>query len=394
MAKIFNLFLSCAGGLEEVCCRELERLKITDCRPAIGGVHFTGTLKTMYRINLHSRIGIRLLVKIAKYHCSSEDELYHKALEVPWNLYLTTNMTFAVHSFVSNSKIRHSKYAALKLKDGLVDAMRRKFGQRPNVDVEHPDVQFNLHLNNNIATLYLDSSGRPLSRRGYRTVLHKASLNEALAAGILYLAKWDGKSALYDPLCGSGTFPIEAAMMAADQAPGLLRNRFGFMGWKNYNRELWDSLRTEAQQRIDHSKIPSIYGSDGRGDNITLAERNSKAAGLSGVINWSVADISEFRPAGNAGLIVCNPPYGERLGNPDQLKNLYRILGDVFKQHCSGHSAYIFTGNPELGKAVGLRTSAKIPLRNGNIDCRLLKYDLYEGTRKKFPAPEKSGDST
>ncbi len=393
MAKIFNLFLTCAGGLEEVCCRELASLKITGCRPAIGGVHFTGDLKTVYRVNLYSRVGIRLLVKIAKYHCSSEDELYNHALKIPWELYLTNRMTFAIHGFVSNSKIRHSKYAALKLKDALADAMRRKYGARPNVDTEHPDVQFNLHLNNNIANLYMDSSGTPLSRRGYRTVLHKASLNEALAAGLLYLTGWDGRSALYDPLCGSGTFPIEAALMAADQAPGLLRSRFGFMGWKHFNRELWESLRTEAQQRIDHSRIPAIFGSDARGDNITLAKRNAKAAGLSGIINWSVKDIRAFRPGGDTGLIICNPPYGERLGDPEQLKTLYRLVGDIFKQHCAGHSAFIFTGNPELGKAVGLRTSAKIPLRNGNIDCRLLKYDLYQGTKKKFPATEKPGDS-
>ncbi len=382
MTKIYNLFLTCAGGLEEVCSNELTRLKIPNCKPAIGGVHFSGDLETVYRVNLYSRVGIRLLVRIAKFRCSNEDDLYQQSLKIPWQLYLNNQMTFAVHGFVSNSRIRHSKFAALKLKDAVADAMRKKYGKRPNVDVEKPDVRFNLHLNNNIATIYMDSSDIPLSRRGYRTVLHAASLNEALAAGILYLTNWDRKSPLYDPLCGSGTFPIEAAMMAAGQAPGLLRSRYGFMGWKNYKPEVWKNLRTKAQQNIDHSKIPLLFGSDWRGDNITLAERNAKTAGLTGVINWSVADLKDFIPAGTEGTIICNPPYGERMGNPEKLQSLYRLLGDTFKQNCSGHRAFIFTGNPELGKMVGLQTSAKIPLRNGAIECRLLKYDLYTGSHK------------
>jgi len=379
---MYKLFMTCAGGLEEVCQNELIHLGIKKSIIDQGGVRFEGTLDDIYRINLWSRTGIRLLVRVSHYRATTTDELYNNSRAIPWSKFLDHEKTFAIDAVVSRAKINNNKFAALRLKDAIADYFMEKRGERPSVNRENPDVRFNLFIKHDYATVYLDSSGIPLSRRGYRTVLHKASLNESLAAGILYLSEWDAKSPLFDPLCGSGTFLIEAAMMAAGQAPGLLRKKFGFMSWKDFDRKLWNSIKTEAQIEIDHNQIPPLYGSDISKESINLAEQNVAAAGLSEKIEFNIENIKDFAPVHKSGTIICNPPYGERMGRDDFLPDLYSHIGDVLKQNCSGYNAFIFTGNPELGKKVGLRTSRKIPLRNGNIECRLLKYELYSGTKK------------
>ncbi|HEV3255757.1 MAG TPA: RNA methyltransferase, partial [Gemmataceae bacterium] len=276
---------------------------------------------------------------------------------------------------VRDSHITHSKYAALKTKDAICDQFLERCGRRPSVDVDEPMVGLNLHIYRDQAVLSLDSSGESLHKRGYRPVLTRAPLNEALAAALILLTGWRGETAFADPLCGSGTLPIEATWIAIHRPPGLTRRRFGFQGWMDFDIRLWTDIRDEARQGVRKELAAAVVGSDVRRDAIAFSKGNARAAGVGHLIQFALKDVRDFQPPpGPPGTILCNPPYGERIGEEKELRSLYQTLGQVFQQHCAGWTAFVFTGNAALAKHIGLAPAEQVRLFNGKIPCRLLKF--------------------
>jgi putative N6-adenine-specific DNA methylase len=367
-------FATCGRGIEPMLAGELAELGADEVVPGRGGVHFAGPPQLLYRANLWLRTAVRVLWPIVEAPCSSPDELYDLVRSVDWSRYLTPDHTLAVDCNVRDSNITHSKYAALRVKDAICDQFVERTGRRPSVDVQAPMLGFNLHVYRNQATLSLDSSGESLHKRGYRPILTRAPLNEALAAAILLRTGWRGAVPLADPLCGSGTLPIEAAWLALRRPPGLTRRRFGFMGWMSYDVELWTHLRDEARRGVLKALPSPIYGSDVRGDAVSFSISNAKAAGIGHLLRFHKRDLRDFRPEGEPGVIVCNPPYGERIGDERELMGLYNLLGEVHAQRCGGWTMWVFTGNPRLAAAIGLKPTEEVPLFNGKIPCRLLRF--------------------
>ncbi len=370
-------FATCARGLEPALAEELRALHAAEVEPGRGGVHFAGDQTTLYQANLWLRTAIRVLKPILEAHVESPDELYDAVQSVDWSRYLTPEHTLAVDCNVRDSRITHSKYAALKTKDAICDQFVNRVGRRPNVDVDEPMVGLNLHIYKDQAVLSLDSSGESLHKRGYRPILTKAPLNEALAAGLILMTGWKGDTPFIDPLCGSGTLPIEATWLAIRRPPGLTRKRFGFQGWMDFDIELWTELRDQARRNVWKQLAAPVLGSDVRRDAISFAVGNAKAAGVGHLVHFDVKDVCNFAPpAGPPGVILCNPPYGERIGEEQDLCLVYKTLGEVFGRQCSGWTAFVFTGNAGLARHIDLPVAAEIPLFNGKIPCKLLKYEL------------------
>lgn len=374
MAKFFAVTTK---GLEPVLAKEMAALNLKAVKEELGGVRFEGSLIDAYRANLWLRTANRVLMSLIEFDCPSEDALYEGVRRVDWRKHLNPQMTLAVDANVKDSKITHSRYAALKVKDAVVDQLREKFGSRPSVDTANPDLRINLHLHRNRASLALDMSGDSLHKRGYRVGRVMAPLKETLAAGIVELTEWDCKTAFIDPMCGSGTIVIEAAMKAAKVAPGLLRKSFGFQRWLHYDRTAWRKLVAEAESLRKRRLDFPIYGYDISGRALDAAKANAEAASVGGMITFAKKSIDRLEPMTGPGVVVLNPPYGERLGEIKELEGLYKEIGDTYKQKFTGFSGFIFTGNLELAKRVGLRASRRIVLFNGPIESRLLKYELY-----------------
>ncbi len=377
--KATAYFSTCARGLEGVLADELRRLGADDVRPGRGGVHFAGDRALLYKANLWLRTAVRVLMPILDVPVGSTDELYAAVQSIDWSRYLTPDHTLAVDCNVRDSQITHSKYAALRVKDAVCDQFVERIGRRPSVDVERPMVGLNLHVYKDQAVLSLDSSGDSLHKRGYRPVLTRAPLNEALAAGLVLLTGWRGDVPLVDPLCGSGTLCIEGAWVALNRPPGLTRKHFGFMGWMDYDVRLWTSLRDEARRGVLHKLPAPVLGSDVRRDAVSFAESNARAAGVGHLLKFEKRDLAQFQPpAGPPGVLICNPPYGERIGEEKELRPLYRLIGDVFRERCAGWTLFVFTGNAALARQIGLKPAAETPLFNGKIPCRLLRFDPAE----------------
>ena len=370
-----RFFATCARRLEPLLAGELRELGALDVAEGRGGAHFAGDRALLYRANLWLRTAIRVLWPILEAPVASPEELYDAVQTVDWSRYLTAEHTLAVDCNVRDSNLTHSHYAALKVKDAICDQFVAKTGKRPSVDVESPLVGLNLHVYQNHATLSLDSSGESLHKRGYRPILTKAPLNEALAAGLILQTGWRGEVPLVDPLCGSGTFCIEAAWMALRRPPGLTRKRFGFMGWMDYDVKLWTDLRDEARQQVRKSLELPILGFDLRGDAVRFAQTNARAAGIGHLLKFAVRDIADFEPpSGPPGILICNPPYGERIGEEKELRGLYRTIGEVFRERCQGWTPFVFTGNAALARQIGMKPAQSYDFFNGKIPCRLLRF--------------------
>lgn len=338
-------------------------------------MHFEGTRAQLYRANLWLRTAVRVLQPVLNAAVTSPDELYEAVQTIDWSNYLTPDHTLAVDCNVRDSHITHSHYAALRTKDAICDQFVQRQGRRPSVDVEQPLVGLNLHIHRDQAVLSLDSSGDSLHKRGYRPILTKAPLNEALAAALILLAGWDGTTPFVDPLCGSGTLPIEASWIALHRPPSLTRKRFGFMGWLDHDVRLWTEIRDEARRGVLKQLPAPIVGSDVRNDAIAFCDRNARAAGVGHLLHFTVKDLQEFRPPeGPPGTLLCNPPYGERIGEEKELKSLYRTLGQVFRERCAEWRCFVFTGNAKLARQIGLPVVKQVHLHNGRIPCRLLEY--------------------
>jgi len=378
---VYRLVAKTLSGLEEVLAAELRDLGATEVKPLSRAVEFFGDKRLLYRANLWCRTATRILKPIATFHAADGEELYKRVDRINWLRYLTVESTLAIDAVVSQSGLDNSLFVAQRTKDAIVDQFRKKLDKRPSVDLTNPDLRLNIYIHRDLATLSLDSSGEPLQRRGYRTDAGKAPLNEVLAAGILALTDWDLSSPLVDPMCGSGTFVIEAALKARRLAPGLIRRQFAFMNWKDYAPSMFEKVCDEARE-IALPNLPfEILGSDREARQVEDARANAQRAGVFDDIRFENASFEDQTPPPAPGTLIVNPPYGERLKVGD-IASLYSSLGDTFKKKYDGYDAFIFTGNHEAAKKIGLRASRRFPLYNGAIECRLLKFEMYRGSRK------------
>jgi putative N6-adenine-specific DNA methylase len=371
-----NCFAAVPRGAEEIAAAELTALGAQNVCAGKGGVAFVADRAGLYRANLWLRSASRVLVQLSVFPCTSPAELYAGVHAIDWMEVITPSMTLAVDCSLRDSALTHSGFVALKTKDAVVDRIREACGSRPNVNTASPDVRINVHLHKNVCTVSLDSSGDPLDRRGYRLERNDAPLRETLAAAVVALTGWDGSIPLADPMCGSGTIPIEAALVAGRVAPGLQRS-FGFQSWLDYDDRLWEQLLKEAGSGIRTLPVGLVTGYDLDSRALKLASRNAAKAGFEGQIHFFHAALDTFQPEGDAGVVIINPPYGKRLGDEEELKELYCQIGDIMKKRCRGWTGYVLTGNLELAKYIGLKASRRFVLFNGAIECRLLKYELY-----------------
>jgi len=372
-----SFFAQVAHPIEALGGAELEELGATDIDPAYRGVQFSATPEALRRIVYCARIPTRVLAPLATFDCHSDRYLYKRATEeVDWMSLIGVQKTFAIFATVSNSRISHSKYAALKLKDAIVDTIRKETGSRPSVDRHNPDVSLNLHIENNRATISLDVAGYSLHRRGYRLDAMEAPLQETVAASIIRMAEWTGDRPLLDPMCGSGTLLAEAFMVAARMPAQILHNGFGFQQLPDHDAAEWKKQRAKLDAAIISVPDGLIRGSDIDGDAIQCARKNLDRLPGSEVVHIERKD---FRHLGDfeSGTIVTNPPYGLRIGKRDALGELFKNFGDYLKQRCTGTTAFIYVGKPALLKKVGLRTTWKKELVNGALEGRLGRYDLY-----------------
>ncbi|WP_287128143.1 class I SAM-dependent RNA methyltransferase [Candidatus Cyanaurora vandensis] len=369
-------FATVARGLEPVLAQELTALGATDVKPDFAGVHFSGDQALLYRVNLWSRLAFRVLVPLREFICPDRETLYREVQQIPWADHLSPGHTLAVDcTGGANTSLNHTHFSALQVKNAIVDQQRTQSGQRSSVDAQKPDLRVNLHLHQDRAVLSLDSSGESLHRRGYRTAVGIAPLKETLAAALLDLAGWQPGQVFLDPLCGAGTLPLEAGLKALRMAPGLRAH--GFCNWPDFDPQLWQRLQTAAQDQ-ELADLPApILGSDHDPLALITARANAQRAGLAPHIPFTLTALDELEAPAPTGVLLCNPPYGERLGDAQVLGELYRTLGDIFKQRFKGWTAFILTGNRELAKQVGLRTAQRLPVYNGSLPCTLLKYELY-----------------
>lgn len=401
----YALFVTAPLHLESLLTEELHAQGIDQARETRGGVSFHGTLEEAYRVCLWSRVANRVLLELGSFTADSPEALYRGMQQIDWRDHFGVANTFAVQFQSSQSTITHSQYGALKAKDAVVDQFRDRDGERPSIDTGWPDVRINVYVHRDQASVSLDLSGDSLHRRGYRRAGGAAPLKENLAAAILLRAGWPQiareQGTLLDPMCGSGTLLIEGAWIAADIAPGLLREYWGFSGWRQHDPTLWQNLYDEAQQRRQQglARLPAIHGYDIDARAIAGAEQNVREADLAGLIQLECRPLEAIRPPLDAvpGLVVVNPPYGERLGSDSDLPLLYRQLGQTLKQHFNGWQATLFTGNPELSGQLQLRTLRRHSLYNGPIECKLFHYRIepdYDITPRGYPRPLQPAEFT
>lgn len=378
----YTLFATAPKNLEALLAEEIRQLGIENARDTRGGVRFSSNLAEAYRVCLWSRVANRILLQLATFAADSAESLYAGVQSIDWTEHFGTAQTFAIDLNLSSSNLTHSQYAALKAKDAIVDQFRDQTGERPSVDTEQADIRINIYLFRNQATLYLDLSGGSLHRRGYRARAGAAPLKENLAAAILLRANWpaiaQSGGSFLDPMCGSGTLPIEAALIAGDIAPGLQQQQFGFLNWRQHDKHAWETELQDAKTRAEagRNRIPPIRGYDRDPASIRIAQHNVRLAGLQDHVSISLRPLQECAPLNDEerGLIVVNPPYGERLGADSDLPALYTQLGDVLKARFQDWQAAVFTGNPELARHIGLRSIRQHALYNGPIDCKLIHY--------------------
>lgn len=366
-------------GLEDLLAEELKTIGATQVEKQNRAVTFYGDKAMMYRANYHLRTAINILKPIAEFTAETEDDLYKEIGRISWSQYMSVEDTFSVTAVTFSNIFKHSKYVSLKIKDAIVDQFRRRQGKRPDVNTTSPDLKINIHIAENKCTLLLDSSGDPLFKRGYRKQTNKAPINEVLAAAMVKLSGWDMKTDLFDPMCGSGTILIEAAMMAYNIAPGTFRTKFGFENWNDFDSELFDEIAEESFNEVDFKH--SIYGSDISPVNIKITEANLQQAFLNKKIKVKPQNFFDSKPESSDAYIISNPPYGERM-QPEDLKIFYQKIGDKLKVDYPGYTAWLIGSNADVMKFIGLKPTQKITLFNGPLECTYRKYELYEGSQK------------
>lgn len=382
-------------GLEEVLAQELIELGANDVQIGRRAVSFRGNKALLYRANFCLRTAIRVLVeikgerlKVKSERLKPEDQIYEIVKCIDWSRHMKADNTFAIDTTIYSELFHNSLYVTYRVKDAIADYWTDKAGKRPNVNTEHPDIRINVHVSNEQVTISLDSSGESLHKRGYRVATTEAPISEVLAAGMLLMAGWKGQSDLYDPMCGSGTIPIEAELIARNIAPGVFRKEFGFERWLDFDAELWSDIYNDDSREREFTH--KIYGSDASFYAIQQATKNIKAAGVQKDIELRQIRIEEIKTISNhqsaitnsSALVMINPPYGERLKSNKEMEELYGAIGTALKHQFTGATAWIISSNAAAMKCIGLKPSRKLHLLNGELDCQFNKYELFQGKRK------------
>lgn len=378
-----SILVTCPKRLSTFLRDEIAALDLPIINEMVTGVETEGTLVDAMRLNLHVRTGHRVLFLVKRFTARNADELYREASQVAWEEYIDADGYMSVISSVENETIRDTQYANVRCKDAIVDRIRKVSGRRPDSGAERRGVVIFLYWKDDDCAIYIDTSGEPLSRRGYRKIPWKAPMQETLAAAVVLATGWHGYGSFINPMCGSGTLAIEAALIALDRAPGLQRENFAFQHLKGFDARHWEAIRKQARSSGRRKLEGKIIATDFNPEAVVAARKNAVAAGVDHLIEFSICDFAETPvPEDDEGVVLLNPEYGERLGELRKLEVTYSRIGDFFKQRCLGYTGYVFTASPDLAKRIGLRTSRKIPFYNTTLDCRLLEYELYRGTRK------------
>ena len=381
--KKSRIAITCAKGVSPFLKREILSLEFPILSEGIAEIETEGTLEDTMKLNLLIRTGQRVLFQIQAFNAKNPDELYKKVVQINWEDYIPEDSYFSVTSSVNNPTIKDSRFANLKSKDAIVDRINETRGRRPDTGSERDKIVVHLYWRRDECQVFFDTSGEPLSKRGYRKIPVKAPMQETLAAAVILATGWTGNGHFINPMCGSGTLAIEAAMIALERAPGLLRSNFGFMHLKGFNKSSWDTLRRKIRAASKDKLNGRIIATDISRQAVETAKKNALTAGVDRLIEFGVCDYSDTPTPSSGGVVILNPEYGERMGEEDKLKETYKEIGDFFKKKCQGYRGYLFTGNLDLAKKVGLRTKRRLSFFNGPIECRLLEYDLYEGSRER-----------
>ena len=379
------------AGLEEILAEELKGIGAEDVTIINRGVKFRGDTEILFKANYLCRTALRILKPVGVFKVKDQDELYSKVRNIDWTKIFNLDQTFIVNGNVFHSELNHSHYVALKTKDAIVDQFRDKMGKRPWVGLEDAQIFVDVHISHDECTVSLDSSGESLHRRGYRITTDKAPLSEVLAAGMIKLTGWKGDKDFYDPMCGSGTIPLEAAMSAMNIPAGYYLKQFAFMNWAGYDEELWKKVKEEADLNMTELEC-NIFASDRSEKAVKIAKYNVKHAGLHKDIDLSVKYFDSVQPSEEKGILVFNPPYGKRLEERGEIFDLYRKIGDVLKQNFQGYEAWVISSNMDAAKFIGLRPSSRLPLFNGPIETKFIKFEMYEGSKKGKYEDQPEGD--
>jgi putative N6-adenine-specific DNA methylase len=386
--QVFNtnsrIIVTCNKRLSPYLATEIEELGFKIVRSFSTGIELEGTVNDCIALNLNLRCASQVLYSLASFDAPTPTHLYNELVQISWEDYIDLSGYFSVTSVVNNEHITTPLFANVKVKDAIVDRIKEKKGLRPNSGPEYNKTVVNLYWQEDKAEIFLDTSGETLSKHGYRKIPGKAPMLEALAASTIMATKWDRKSPFINPMCGSGTLAIEAALLATDKYPGLFRMNYGFMHIIGYDEQVFFVERRKLKDKSKKDISFKIVASDISEDAVDVSQRNAKTAGVDHLIEFHVCDFAETPvPEAEAGVVFFNPEYGERLGVHSKLEATYKRMGDFMKQSCKGYSGYIFTGNPDLAKRIGLKASRKIEFYNGKLDCRLLEYDLYDGSKRE-----------
>lgn len=356
---------------------ELERLGAKKVEPGFCGAQFEGDRTLLYKVNLWARLPFRILQRLSVFDCEDGDELFAGVQKIDWDEHLTPEMTLAVTATGKTEALNHTHFTSLQVKNAIVKQQMDRHGFRSDVDTHEPDVRINVHLRDDRATVSLDSSGDSLHRRGYRPAVGAAPLKESLASALIQMSGWQPEQAFYDPLCGSGTLPLEAGLRALRVAPGLFRERFGFETWLDFDEALWEEMLSEADD-VQREALPAFVGGSDRNPNVLIqANSNAQKCGIEHLVNFQQCELAEVEAPAGSGILLCNPPYGERLGKDTDLGAFYKLLGNVLKQRFKGWTAYVLSGNKALSRNIGLKSASRMPVYNGALLCQLMKYELY-----------------
>jgi putative N6-adenine-specific DNA methylase len=378
-----RIVITCAKGISPFLKREILSLGFPVLSEGKAEVETEGAMEDTLRLNLLTRTGQRVLFLLESFNTKTPDDLYERVSGIPWEDFISEDSYFSVTSSVHNPTIKDSRFANVRCKDAVVDRIKEKRGRRPDTGPERDKIVVHLYWTGNLSQVFLDTSGEPLSKRGYRMIPLKAPMQETLSAAVVLATGWTGNGNFINPMCGSGTLAIEAALIVLGRAPGLLRSNYGFMHLKGFDESSFKALRREIRAEAKDKLNGRIIATDISQQAVESAKRNAMTAGVERFIEFGVCDFSETPVPDGDGVVVINPEYGERLGETEKLKDTYRGIGDFFKKKCNGYTGYVFTGNLDLAKKVGLRTKRRILFYNGPIECRLLEYDLYEGSQKR-----------
>ncbi|MGD1867055.1 MAG: class I SAM-dependent RNA methyltransferase [Phormidesmis sp.] len=370
-------FATVARGLEPLMVKELEQLGATDVQPGFCGAAFKGDRTLLYKVNLWARLPFRILLRISEFDCADGDNLFAGVQRIDWSEYLTPELTLSVTATGKTDALHHTHFTSLQVKNAIVQQQTDTLGYRSDVDTHEPDVRINVHLHENRATISLDSSGDSLHRRGYRPAVGAAPLKESLASALIQMSGWQPGQAFFDPLCGSGTLPLEAALRSLRVAPGLFRERFGFETWLDFDEALWDEMLNEAEDQQQEDLAAFVGGSDRDLNVIVQANSNAQKCGIEHLVKFQQSELENVEAPTDSGIVMCNPPYGERLGKDTDLAAFYKLLGTVLKERFKGWTAYILSGNKALSRNIGMKSAERTPVYNGALLCQLMKYDIY-----------------